>query len=279
MSAHTRGEADRAIDGPARQRRHGDGHLAHPRPPDLRDRAARDEAPRDPAHRRRQRGRDARSRCRPRSASCVGAFQCDCRGVGDQWRVDEVRGIASALLGTVDLIPAPEEMAAEFEAMMRASMSRGVANSELRVWVPQGAELLFVKQVVADARGPHVAAHRRQPAHRRLPDRRVVRREPRLPRGRPPAGPHARPGAARGPRAVLARRRPRRPGPRQGQVEQRRLADDPHRPRGRRLHRAGRARHRHPGGPRGQGRRPGRRRDRRSSAGPSSSPTRPATTR
>src|SRR6478672_6866063 len=79
--------------------------------------------------------------------SCVGAFQCDCRGVGDQWRVDEVRGIASALLGTVDLIPAPEEMAAEFEAMMRASMSRGVANSELRVWVPQGAELLFVKQV------------------------------------------------------------------------------------------------------------------------------------
>ncbi len=79
--------------------------------------------------------------------SCVDVFQCDCRGVGDQWRVEEVRGIASALLGTVDLIPAPEEMAAEFEAMMRASMSRGVANAELRVWVPQGAELLFVKQV------------------------------------------------------------------------------------------------------------------------------------
>jgi hypothetical protein len=79
--------------------------------------------------------------------ACVGMFQCDCRGVGDQWRVDEVRSIASALLGTVDLIPAPEEMAAEFEAMMRASMARGVASAELRVWVPQGAELLFVKQV------------------------------------------------------------------------------------------------------------------------------------
>jgi hypothetical protein len=79
--------------------------------------------------------------------SCVDVFQCDCRGVGDQWRVEEVRGIASALLGTVDLIPAPEEMAAEFEAMMRASMARGIANAELRVWVPQGAELLFVKQV------------------------------------------------------------------------------------------------------------------------------------
>jgi hypothetical protein len=79
--------------------------------------------------------------------SCVGVFQCDCRGVGDQWRVDEVRSIASALLGTVDLIPAPEDMAAEFEAMMRASMARGVAAAELRVWTPQGAELLFVKQV------------------------------------------------------------------------------------------------------------------------------------
>ncbi|MGN6752808.1 MAG: VWA domain-containing protein [Intrasporangium sp.] len=79
--------------------------------------------------------------------SCVGVFQCDCRGVGDQWRVEEVRSIASALLGTVDIIPAPEQMAAEFESMMRASMARGIASAELRVWVPQGAELLFVKQV------------------------------------------------------------------------------------------------------------------------------------
>ena len=79
--------------------------------------------------------------------SCIGVFQCDARGVGDQWRVDEVRSIASALLGTVGLVPEPEELAAEFEAMMRASMARGVASAELRVWVPQGAELLFVRQV------------------------------------------------------------------------------------------------------------------------------------
>ncbi|ADU47088.1 VWA domain-containing protein [Intrasporangium calvum] len=79
--------------------------------------------------------------------SCVGVFQCDARGVGDQWRVEEVRAIASALLGTVGLVPEPEELAAEFQAMMRASMSRGVASAELRVWVPQGAELLFVRQV------------------------------------------------------------------------------------------------------------------------------------
>ena len=35
-------------------------------------------------------------------------FQCDCRGVGADWEVNELRGIASALLGTVDLIAEPE---------------------------------------------------------------------------------------------------------------------------------------------------------------------------
>ena len=79
--------------------------------------------------------------------SCAGNFQADCRGLGDRWQVDEVRRIASALLGTVDLIPRPEEMAEEFRALMRTSMSRGVANAEIRVWAPQGAQVLFVKQV------------------------------------------------------------------------------------------------------------------------------------
>jgi hypothetical protein len=77
----------------------------------------------------------------------TGIFQCDCRGLGDRWQVDEVRRIASALLGTVDLIPAPQAMAAEFQSLMRRSMARGVANVELRVWTPQGAQTLFVKQV------------------------------------------------------------------------------------------------------------------------------------
>jgi von Willebrand factor type A C-terminal domain/von Willebrand factor type A domain len=77
----------------------------------------------------------------------TGVFQCDCRGLGDRWQVDEVRRIASALLGTVDLIPAPQAMAAEFQSLVRKSMARGVANVELRVWTPQGAQTMFVKQV------------------------------------------------------------------------------------------------------------------------------------
>ncbi len=77
----------------------------------------------------------------------TGFFQCDCRGLGDRWQVGEVRRIASALLGTVDLIPQPERMAEEFKKLIRASMSRGVSAVELRVWAPQGAQTLFVKQV------------------------------------------------------------------------------------------------------------------------------------
>lgn len=79
--------------------------------------------------------------------SCTGIFQADCRGVGDRWQVEEVRRIASALLGTVDLIPRPEDMAEEFRSLMRSSMARGVAAADLRVWTPQGAQVLFVKQV------------------------------------------------------------------------------------------------------------------------------------
>lgn len=77
----------------------------------------------------------------------TGQFQCDCRGLGDRWQVEEVRRIASALLGTVDLVPAPQDLAAEFQSLIRRSMSRGVSNIDLRVWTPQGAQTLFVKQV------------------------------------------------------------------------------------------------------------------------------------
>ncbi|MFN0029048.1 MAG: VWA domain-containing protein [Acidimicrobiales bacterium] len=76
-----------------------------------------------------------------------GLFQVDCRGVGANWSVDELRSIAQAFLGTVDIIPQPQEMAEEFKAIMDAAMGKAVASVELRVWTPQHAELLFVKQV------------------------------------------------------------------------------------------------------------------------------------
>jgi hypothetical protein len=76
-----------------------------------------------------------------------GVFQCDCRGVGEDWQVAELRTIATALLGSVDLIARPDDMAADFERVMREVMGRGVADATLRVWAPQGAQVLFVRQV------------------------------------------------------------------------------------------------------------------------------------
>ena len=80
-------------------------------------------------------------------AGVTGRFQCDCRGVGVDWQVAEVRRIAQALLGTVDIVPEPDQLGPAFAELMRASMGRGVAQAELRVWAPQGAQVLFVRQV------------------------------------------------------------------------------------------------------------------------------------
>lgn len=80
-------------------------------------------------------------------ASCEGRFQCDCRGVGTDWEVAELRRIASAMLGSVDIIAEPDDMAADFRAMTERAMARGTADVVLRLWTPQGATVGFVKQV------------------------------------------------------------------------------------------------------------------------------------
>ena len=78
---------------------------------------------------------------------CEGVFSCDCRGVGTDWRVDELRRISSALLGTVDIVPDPAGLAADFSAMMAAAMDKQVADVSLRIWTPQHASIRFIKQV------------------------------------------------------------------------------------------------------------------------------------
>lgn len=77
----------------------------------------------------------------------IGQFQVDCRGVGVDWKVPEIRKIAQALLGSVDIIPNPSQLGQAFAELMQKSMGRGVAQADLRVWIPQGAQVLFVRQV------------------------------------------------------------------------------------------------------------------------------------
>jgi len=78
---------------------------------------------------------------------CVGLFQCDCRGLGVDWNIDEMRRVANALLGTVDIIPSPEQMEAEFERIISGAMKKQVADVALRLWSPKGATIEFLKQV------------------------------------------------------------------------------------------------------------------------------------
>jgi hypothetical protein len=80
-------------------------------------------------------------------AECEGAFQCDCRGVGTDWVVSELRRVASMLLGTVDIIAEPSAMADDFRTMTESAMGKATKPISLRLWAPQGATVAFVKQV------------------------------------------------------------------------------------------------------------------------------------
>ncbi|MGW2558941.1 VWA domain-containing protein [Streptomyces sp. NPDC001514] len=78
---------------------------------------------------------------------CAGRFTCDARGVGTDWEVKEVTGIASALLGSADIVADPSGLAADFTRMMENAMGKEVADVSLRLWTPVGVEIKFVKQV------------------------------------------------------------------------------------------------------------------------------------
>jgi von Willebrand factor type A C-terminal domain/von Willebrand factor type A domain len=79
--------------------------------------------------------------------ACAGRFTCDCRGVGTDWEVEELRRISSALLGSVDIVADPAGLEADFRSMMENAMGKGVADVALRLWTPQNAVIKFVKQV------------------------------------------------------------------------------------------------------------------------------------
>jgi hypothetical protein len=79
--------------------------------------------------------------------ACSGRFTCDVRGVGTDWEVKEVTGIASALLGSADIVADPAELVDDFTRLMRRATGKEVADVALRLWTPVGAEIVFVRQV------------------------------------------------------------------------------------------------------------------------------------
>jgi hypothetical protein len=89
----------------------------------------------------------------------AGRFTVDCRGVGTNWKVSELRKIATSMLGTVDIVARPVDLTAAFQQMMTNAMGKTSADVQLKVWTPVNTTVRFVKQVepqVADLTGKRV---------------------------------------------------------------------------------------------------------------------------
>lgn len=80
-------------------------------------------------------------------ARCDGAFQCDCRGVGTDWDVQQLRRIGGKLLGTTDIIPSPQQIEADFRGILQKALAKNMSDVFLRLWTPQGATVKFCKEV------------------------------------------------------------------------------------------------------------------------------------
>lgn len=78
---------------------------------------------------------------------CRGHFVCDCRGVGDDWNIYQVKQIAVTLLGTWKPIAEPEQLAVDFRSVMTGSVRKRVPDVVLRVRKPPVAELVLLSQV------------------------------------------------------------------------------------------------------------------------------------
>jgi len=75
--------------------------------------------------------------------------------------VDDLRTVATTLLGTYDIVADPADLSADFADMMNEALSKQVAEVTLRVWTPQGAEVTLLKQmepVMLDLSGARTAS-------------------------------------------------------------------------------------------------------------------------
>ncbi len=79
--------------------------------------------------------------------ACEGQFQCECRGVGSDWVVAQLKNISERLLGTTDIISKPGDIAADFRAILQRALNKDVSDVALRLWTPVGAQVKFCKEV------------------------------------------------------------------------------------------------------------------------------------
>ena len=83
---------------------------------------------------------------------CLGAFTCDCRGIGTGWEVGELREIATTLLGDVDIVAEPGDLPIDLARALRAASRRSVPGVVLRLWSPERSRVRAITQVAPDVR-------------------------------------------------------------------------------------------------------------------------------
>lgn len=78
---------------------------------------------------------------------CEGRFQCDCWGIGTDWRPVELKEIANRLLGSADAVPDPGKLEDRFRAALNSAMSKGISDVKLRLQAPKSVKVATIKQV------------------------------------------------------------------------------------------------------------------------------------
>jgi hypothetical protein len=83
-----------------------------------------------------------------------GRFQCECRGIGDDWKPVQLLQIAEALMGTARLVSSGDDIAADLKETFEHAAARRAANVRLRLIVPPKmasiAKVLRVSPTVID---------------------------------------------------------------------------------------------------------------------------------
>lgn len=90
---------------------------------------------------------------------CRGVFRCDCRGLRDDWDVEQMRGVALALQGRCDIVPAASDLTTELPAMVASSRACTVPDLRLRLRSPKLARIVSCEQVHPEITLLHRPAH------------------------------------------------------------------------------------------------------------------------
>lgn len=78
---------------------------------------------------------------------CVGQFEVECRGVGVGYKAEELRTVQQALGGSVDGFQQPEELIADFKAVVERTQGLSRSNVMLQIWTPVGVKIATIKQM------------------------------------------------------------------------------------------------------------------------------------